>query len=66
MNKLVVILAGVFLMTGLAACQSNMSGKGNMMEECRKKCNRIGQSVAVTATGVAGECVCSNDESSNA
>ncbi len=66
MNKLVAILAGVLLVTGLTACESGMNEKGSMMQECRAKCNRIGQSVAVTATGVAGECVCSNDESSNA
>lgn len=66
MNKLVAILAGVLLVTGLSACESGMSSKGNMMEECRAKCNRIGQSVQVTSTGVAGECICTNDDSSNA
>jgi len=65
MNKVIAILAGVILVTGLSACESTTSDKSNMMEECRAKCNRMGQTMAVTTSGVAGTCICSNDESSN-
>lgn len=65
MNKLVAVFAGVLLVAGLSACESSRPVAGNKMEECRKKCNRMGQSMAVTASSVAGECICSNDESSN-
>ncbi len=66
MNKLVAILAGVLLVSGLTACESSNSGSNSMMQECRTQCNRVGQSMAVTASSVAGHCVCSNDESTNA
>lgn len=64
MKKL--LLATVLVVTGLglSSCVTQGSKReGYDSEACRSKCQRLGQTVFVTASAEAGRCICRNDSS---
>lgn len=63
-KSLLLALSGLFLLSACSGGGAMKKRHGYDSEACRMKCQRLGQHVAVTASGNSGKCICTEDSSS--